>query len=194
MSTLSPTLQDRAALYVSGAMDFEEREAFEVILGFHADLRALVAQLEGVAAKVVMSQVSRDVGPRDSLRERILHSVRTLPRPEPEGWVVTDRAGLIEWVNPGFTAMCGFALAELKGRKPGHLLQGPGTDPDAVERIRTSVLTHQYCRETLTNYHKLGTSYRADIRIAPILDDDGQPLWFVARERKLSPAAMTTHA
>lgn len=191
---LNPTLQDRATLYVSGAMDFEEREAFEVILGFHADLRALVAQLEGVAARVVMSQVSRDVQPRESLRERILNSVKTLPnRPEPEGWVVTDRAGLIEWVNPAFTAMCGFSLAELKGRKPGHLLQGPATDLDAVERIRTSVRTRQFCRETLTNYHKLGASYRADIRITPILDDDGQPLWFVARERNLSPAAMTTH-
>jgi len=186
MLTLSPTLQDRATLYVSGAMDFEEREAFEVILGFHAALRALVTELEGVAAKVVMSQVSRHVGPRETLRERILNSVRTLPsRPEPEGWVVTDRGGLIEWVNPAFTAMCGFALQELKGRKPGHLLQGPATDPAAVERIRTSVRMRQSCRETLTNYHKLGTSYRADIRIAPILDDDEQPLWFVARERKL---------
>ena len=191
---LSQMLQDRATLYVSGAMDFEEREAFEVLLGFHSALRALVTQLEGVAAKVVMSQVSRHVGPRESLRERILSSVNALTsRPEPEGWVVTDRSGLIEWVNPGFTTMCGYSLTELKGRKPGHLLQGPATELAAVERIRTSVRTHQFCRETLTNYHKLGTSYRADIRIAPILDDDGQPLWFVARERKLSPAAMTTH-
>jgi len=176
-------------------MDIEEREAFEVILGFHADLRILVTELEAVAARVVLSQVNRHVGPQQTLRDRILNSVKNLPsRPEPEGWVVTDRGGLIEWINPAFTAMCGFTLQELKGRKPGHLLQGPATDPAAVERIRTSVRTRQSCRETLTNYHKLGTSYRADIRISPILDDDGQPLWFVARERKLSPAAIATPA
>ena len=109
-----------------------------------------------------------------------------LPRPaEPEGFVVTDPRGLVEWINPAFTALCGYALEEIKGRKPGHLLQGPGTDPAPVARIRESLREKRPCRETLVNYHKDGTLYRVDVRITPILDDDRQPLWFVAQERKL---------
>jgi PAS domain S-box-containing protein len=84
--------------------------------------------------------------------------------------------------------MCGYSLEELKGHKPGRVLQGPQTDPSAVERIRNALGSRQSCRETLTNYHKDGTRYLADIRIAPILDDDGRPLWFVARERKVPPS------
>ena len=42
------------------------------------------------------------------------------------------------------------------------------------------------------NYHKDGSSYLADIRIMPVLDDEGQPLWFVARERLLADGAMAT--
>jgi hypothetical protein len=86
--------------------------------------------------------------------------------------------------------MCGHDLADLRGRKPGPLLQGPETDPAAVARIRAAVQARQACRETLVNYHKDGRAYRADIRIAPVLDDTGEPLWFVARERLVPDAVM----
>jgi PAS domain S-box-containing protein len=102
--------------------------------------------------------------------------------------VVTDPAGQVEWVNPAFTGMCGYALDELKGRKPGHLLQGPDTDRAAVNRIREAIRDRRPCRETLVNYHKDGSRYRVDLRITPILDDKSQPHWFVAQERKLVEA------
>jgi hypothetical protein len=54
-----------------------------------------------------------------------------------------------------------------------------------VGRLRTAISEKRPCRETLVNYHKDGSQYRVDIRLYPILDDDGRPLWFVARERKL---------
>ena len=102
--------------------------------------------------------------------------------------VVTGPEGLVEWINPAFTAMCGYSLTELKGRKPGQLLQGPETDAAAVDRIRSAVRNCLPCREQLVNYHKDGTLYRVDIAIAPVLDDAGQPLWFVATERELKAA------
>jgi PAS domain S-box-containing protein len=105
--------------------------------------------------------------------------------PEPESLVATGPDGLVLWVNDAFTTMCGYSLEELKGRKPGQLLQGADTDPAAVGRIRDSLRVRRACRESLVNYHKNGTRYRVDVRISPILDDEGQPLWFVAKERKL---------
>ena len=181
---LTELLQDRAERYVSGGMTESERGSFEVVLGFHQELRAEVSGLQDVVTTVVMAAVPLVAPPRD-LKARLFGALAGLPAVEPEGWVATGPDGLVEWVNPAFMAMCGYSLAELKGRKPGHLLQGPDTDAAAVERIRDALRARCTCRETLVNYHKDGTRYRVEVSIDPILDDAGQPLWFVARERKL---------
>lgn len=184
---LSELLEDRAALYVSGVMTASERENFELILAFHVELRAHVAGLQEVVAAAAWRDGVGNGAPSERLRSRVLAAAGRPPRrAEPEALVVTSPEGLIEWVNPVFTAMCGHTLEELRGRKPGSLLQGPETDPKAVSRIRTAVREGRECRETLVNYHKDGSRYRVDVRIDPILDDERRPLWFVAREHKLT--------
>jgi len=190
---LSELLQDRAALYVSGVMTAVERENFELVLTFHAELGTHVADLQRVVAQVVLSYGSTTATPPANLKQRLLASIATLPPPsEAAAIVVTDPTGAIEWVSASFSQMCGYPLSELKGRKPGHVLQGPATDLAAVERIRSALRRRRPCREALVNYHKNGSRYGADVAITPILDDAGKALWFVAKERKLalSPAGV----
>jgi methyl-accepting chemotaxis protein len=188
---LSELLQDRAALYVSGTMTAAERENFELVLSFHDELGAHVADLQGVVTQVVSSYGSMTVSPPASLKQRLLASIATHPQPsEAEAIVVTDPTGAIEWVSASFSKMCGYRLSELKGRKPGHLLQGPATDPTAVGRIRSAVQGRRPCREALVNYHKDGSAYGTEVAITPILDDTGEALWFVAKERKLDLGAV----
>lgn len=183
---LPEILEERAALYVSGALSAAERESFELVLEFHEGLQALVAGLANVMTACALVATPLGSAPSAKLKSRILADLRPQPaRPEPDAVVVTGPGGLVEWVNPAFTAMCGFSVSELQGRKPGELLQGPGTDPAAVERIRACLRAGRACRETLVNYHKDGGRYMVDVRITPILDDERQPLWFVAKERKL---------
>ncbi len=185
---LPDNLQDRATLYASGEMPSPDREAFDVLMEYHGELRTLVAGLQEVvslamAAPTVAAAPSVPAG----LKSRILrHLGAPVPPPEPEALVVANAGGLLEWVNPAFTDMCGYTLDELRGRKPGQILQGPGTDPAAVDRIRAALRARQACRETLVNYHKDGTAYRADVRILPVLDDAGQVMWLVAKERRLA--------
>lgn len=186
---LAEPIQDCATLYVSGEMPAAARESFEVVLEFHTELRAHVAGLQETVAGLAAAEAV-PVAPPADLKARLLAAVAALPAPaEPESLVVTDPGGLVLWVNPAFTAMCGYTLAELQGRKPGHLLQGPATDAAAVQRIRESVQARRPCRETLVNYHKDGSRYVADVRIAPVLADGGEPLWFVAKERKVPEPA-----
>jgi PAS domain S-box-containing protein len=185
-SMLTELLQDRAALYVSGAMTAAERENFELILEFHAPLRAQVAALQEVGASVLMAGVKHAPRVNALLKDRLLGALDSHPRQlQPDGIVVTGPDCCIEWVNSAFTAMCGYTLEEIKGRKPGHFLQGPDTDPASVQRIREALNERRACQEVLVNYHKCGRAYRVDIAIAPILDDAGAPLWFVAREKEL---------
>lgn len=187
---LSDLLQDRAASFVSGAMTAPERENFELILEFHQELRAHVVGLQRAMTAAVLAEVTPSVSPPAALKARIFESLGLHPRPpEAEGWVVTDASGRVEWVNDAFTGMCGYTLPELKGRKPGHVLQGPATDLAPIERIREALRTRQPCSERVVNYHKNGSRYVADIRISPFLDDEGEPLWFLAKERLIAELA-----
>ena len=186
---LAPFLQDRVALYVAGAMTAPERENFELVLDFEEEVRASVAESQEALALAVTSAAPACAVPPAALKTRILGSLSARPpRVAPVAMVVTDGRGLTEWVNPAFTAMCGYSFAELRGRKPGHLLQGPDTDPAALDRIRAAVTARRSCCETVVNYHRNGSRYLADISITPILDDDDQHVWFAAKERILGVA------
>jgi PAS domain S-box-containing protein len=187
---LSETLQDRAALYVAGAMTAPERENFELVLEFHDGLQTHVASLLKVGTAMLLARREKHPAPPSELKQRLLSALDSRPRlTEPEPMVVADPAGRVQRVNAAFTAMCGYTLEELQGRKPGHLLQGPETDQSVVQRIRESLQAKQACRESLINYHKDGTRYRVQVAITPILDDGGELLWFVAKERKLEMIA-----
>lgn len=184
---LDEAVQDGAALNVSGEMPATERESFEVVLESHGELRAQVAGLQETVAGLAAAEA-----PPAGLKARLRAAVAALPMPtEPESLVVTDPGRLVLWVNPAFTMVCGHTLAELQGRKPGHLLQGPATDAAAVQRIRKSLWARRACRETVVNYHKDGTRYSAEVRIAPVPADGGEPLWFVVKKRKVPDAALT---
>jgi len=186
---LTEMLQDRAALYVCGAMTAPERENFELILEFHQPLRHHVASLQELGVSVVMSGLRKSPPVNSVLKDRVLGGLTAHPQQfQHDGIVVAGPDCCIEWVNPAFTTMCGYSLEEIKGRKPGHFLQGPQTDPAGVQRIREALRERRPCREVLVNYHKSGSCYRVDVSIAPIFDDAGAPLWFVAREKELGAA------
>lgn len=186
---LAEVLHDRAVQYISGAMGAAERDDFDVLLAWRAELRAEVAALEAVVGRMALAE--RPTGPTPSvgLKSRLLAAIAREPAPNaPDAFVVTGPDGGVEWVNEAFTELCGYTLAELRGRKPGAMLQGAATDAAAVGRIRAAIAARRRCRETLANYHKDGSVYHADVRIAPILDDGGAPLYFVARERLAAAA------
>lgn len=180
-------LEDRATFYVSGAMPAPERESFAILLESDDQLRAHVEHLQEVAAELARAVVPAIPAPSSGLKARILANLGPqAPKAAPDALVVTGPDRCIRWVNQAFTDMCGYTLNELRGRPPGAVLQGAGTDPEATARIHAALVANTSCRETLVNYHKNGSAYSVDVSIAPILDDAGAPWCFVARERKLA--------
>jgi PAS domain S-box-containing protein len=100
--------------------------------------------------------------------------------------VITDMHGFIDWVNPAFEARTGYTLNEVRGRKPGSFLQGPGTDQDAVGRIRTAIHQRRSISEELLNYTKSGEPYWINLNLTPVIDAEGR------LERFISVQADTT--
>ncbi len=83
--------------------------------------------------------------------------------------------------------MCGYGLRELRGKKPGAVLQGPRSHPAAIARMGDAIPQGKPCREELINYHKNGNAYRVSIGINPILDSKGIPRGFLAIEHEPPP-------
>jgi PAS domain S-box-containing protein len=189
--TMNKFLQERAALYVSGMMTPQEREEFELVLEFHDELRAFAAGLAEVGASVTLAGLrSTRFRPTLELKAQILE--RALARTQQvieDGLVVSGTDGLVQWINPAFTAMCGYTLDELRGKKLGPILQGEKTDRKTADRLRIAVRACRPCHVVILNYRKNGEPYLSDIAITPILDGAGQPLLLAAREREVADYA-----
>ncbi|MDX5422401.1 MAG: PAS domain-containing sensor histidine kinase [Hymenobacteraceae bacterium] len=102
------------------------------------------------------------------------------------GVVITDANGLTEWVNEGFVKITGYTLPEIRGRKPGELLQGEGTQADAVKKIRNNLKQGTHFSTTLINYKKSGERFWVSMDITPIFDNDGAITRFIAIQRDIT--------
>ena len=184
---ISEQLQEQAAMYAAGALTVREREQFELILDFHGALQEFTAGLLDAAAAVTVTTRREAGGPSAALKDRIIGAIEGRARKtRGEGFVMSGPDGFVEWVNPAFTAMCGYELEELRGKKLGPILQGRLTDQVAAARMREAILARQPCTEALVNYHKNGKPYWVSVNITPIRDAAGELLCFIARELELT--------
>lgn len=104
--------------------------------------------------------------------------------------LVTDKRGLVRWVNRGVAMLCGYDLADLHGLSPGSVLQGPGSDGKAVEQMRAAIVSHRPCSVSIVNYHKSGVPYWARVDVAP-LGIGQNHVGFVATARRLENGLAT---
>jgi len=183
---LTDFLITQASVHASGAMTRQEREEFELLLEFNPELRALATGLSAATSALMLAAQRPAGAPPASLRSRIMGQIASHPQQTtPEGLVMSGPDGLVQWINPAFSEMCGYTLEELRGCKLGPILQGAETDRATAERMRAAVHQFQPCTETILNYHKNGSAYWVQVAITPIPGADGRPKWLVAREREL---------
>ncbi|MEI6175617.1 MAG: PAS domain-containing protein [Verrucomicrobiota bacterium] len=94
--------------------------------------------------------------------------------------IVTDAAGLIEWVNEGFVRATEWTLPEVIGKKPGAILQGPDTDRATVRHMGTHLAKGEGFKAEVLNYSKSGRKYWISTEVQPIRDDFGKITNFMA--------------
>ncbi len=87
--------------------------------------------------------------------------------------IITDPEQRIEWVNESFTRRTGYTLDDVRGRNPGRVLQGKGSDAAAIGRIREALRRNESVREELLNYAKNGEPYWVSVHISPIFSEEG---------------------
>ena len=89
---------------------------------------------------------------------------------------------IIRYANAHFEAITGYAAAELLGRSP-RLLQGPGTDPAELRRLRRGLEEEKHFIGATTNYRKDGSPYLNEWVVTPILAPDGRVTHWLSIQR-----------
>lgn len=100
--------------------------------------------------------------------------------------IVTDANGLTLWVNEAFGKLTGYSLADIAGRKPGHVLQGAATDRKVTRAISLAIKQKQGIKTEILNYTKSGAPIWLDIEISPMFDDSSQLTGYIAIQRDIS--------
>lgn len=83
----------------------------------------------------------------------------------------------IVYVNGAFERQTGYSLSASVGRNC-RFLQGEGTEPAAVETLRSAIAAGDAASVELTNYRADGTAYLNRLIIAPLSDGDGNLRYF----------------
>lgn len=101
---------------------------------------------------------------------RILKAFSTLINDVDDVIIITDRSGLILWVNSGFENLTKYTMNEVLGKSPGKLLQGPDTCKDSIKKMSDAIKNKQSLKLDVMNYTKYGDSYWIRLSIYPIFD------------------------
>jgi PAS domain S-box-containing protein len=89
------------------------------------------------------------------------------------------------YVNEGFERMTGYTVAEVLGRNC-RFLQGAGTNPEAVAKIRAAVDEQRECIIELLNYRRDGTSFWNRLSITPVRNDLGEVTHYIGIQSDVS--------
>jgi PAS domain S-box-containing protein len=99
--------------------------------------------------------------------------------------VITDNEGVIQYVNPAFTAMTGYTMEEVSGQSTRVLKSGHET-PEFYEALWETILSGKVWGGSLVNRRKDGSLYTEEMRISPVLDPNGKTVSYIAIKRDIS--------
>jgi PAS domain S-box-containing protein len=109
--------------------------------------------------------------------------------------ILADAEGKIEWVNPAFTRITEYTLEEVKGKKPGSILQGPESNCDVINLMRGRLSAGLGFKDVeILNYTKEKKPYWVSIEVQPIYDRAGKVIQFVAIQSDITERKATQQA
>ena len=93
--------------------------------------------------------------------------------------VITNKEGIIEYVNPAFEVTTGYSRDEVIGQTPGILKSGLH-DHDFYANLWSTIVSGKQFRGTIINKKKNGELYWSEQTITPMIDIDGDDIKIVS--------------
>jgi two-component system cell cycle sensor histidine kinase/response regulator CckA len=137
----------------------------ELVAQRTADLREKTEHLEEEIA-----HRNRAVADRVLMATAIEHAT--------EAFVITNAQGIIEYVNPAYERMTGYAREEMVGR-PSNLLQGNEHNEELSAEFQRTIQSGQIWHVNLTSRRKDGTQLTMETNVSSVRDGAGKILKFI---------------
>jgi PAS domain S-box-containing protein len=99
--------------------------------------------------------------------------------------IITDRDGIIEYVNPAFERLTGYAATEALGRTP-RIVKSGAHDTAFYEDLWRQISAGAVFHGVLVNRTKAGTLYHEEKTITPIRDEHGTITHYVSAGRDIT--------
>jgi two-component system cell cycle sensor histidine kinase/response regulator CckA len=99
--------------------------------------------------------------------------------------LITDRAGVIEYVNPAFEALTGYSREEAIGQTP-RLLKSGQQSPELYQELWATITSGNVFRGVLANRKKSGEIFYAEKSITPVRDSEGKITHFISNDRDIT--------
>jgi two-component system, cell cycle sensor histidine kinase and response regulator CckA len=99
--------------------------------------------------------------------------------------VITDRAGIVVWVNPAFTRLTGYAANQVVGQTPRVWSSGK-QDRQYYENLWETILSGEVWQREIVNRRQDGSLYTEEMTITPVYSNSGEICNFVAVKQDLT--------
>ncbi|MCA9379098.1 PAS domain S-box protein, partial [Candidatus Dojkabacteria bacterium] len=102
--------------------------------------------------------------------------------------VITDPHAVIQYANPAIEYTTGYKREEIIGKNPGDLWGGH-MDGDFYNNLWTTIAKDKKpFRQDIKNNRKNGEEFISDLYIAPLLNDEGETIFYISVQRDVTQA------
>jgi len=103
----------------------------------------------------------------------------------PASVVITNREGIIEYVNPAFTQISGYTIEDVQGKTP-RILKSGQHEANLYQELWDTILSGQVFRTEIINRKKNGELYYEEITINPLSDRWDNITHFIASAKDVT--------
>lgn len=160
----------------AGAKDFLHKPINQKVV--QARIRAQLQSLQHRRELQALNQQLSESLSAIQAAQRQLLILRTAIEQSPVSVVVTNSDAAIEYVNPAFRRVTGYAKEEALGHNPKVLKSGL-TDPAVYKDLWDTLTAGKPWQGELINRTKTGETYIEEAHIAPVKDEQGVTTHYV---------------
>ncbi len=136
---------------------------------------------DATEARLVMVDISDAFRATEALR---LHSAAL--EAAATSIMITSAAGVVDWVNPGFTALTGYPLEEAVGQGVSSLMNSGTHDRAFFADLWSTILSGRVWRGEVRNRRKDGSEYCEERSITPFVNTRGAVIHFISMGRDVT--------
>lgn len=125
-----------------------------------------------------------DITERKKAEERLRHLSKAVDHAG-EAILISDKGGVIEYVNPAFTQLTGYQPEEAIGQKPS-LLKSDAQDPAFYNELWETITRGEVWHGSLIDRRKDGSFFPTTMTVAPIFDEKGRISHYVSTHQDMS--------